>query len=57
MTDGMIWGDRHFSHRFLAFLPRSSYDVNTGRLICPSATAVHSKQGQIIEDALLASGA
>ncbi|WP_155117920.1 hypothetical protein [Microcystis aeruginosa] len=47
MTDGLIWGERHFSRRFLAFLPRSSYDVNTGRLICPSATAVHGKQGQI----------
>jgi hypothetical protein len=47
MTDGMIWGDRHFSRRFLAFLPRSSYDVNIGRLTPLALIAVPDWEGQI----------
>jgi hypothetical protein len=43
MTDGMIWGDRHFSRRFLAFLPRSSYDIFIGRLTPLALIAVHDK--------------
>ncbi|MFM7789357.1 MAG: hypothetical protein ACKO90_14860 [Microcystis panniformis] len=47
MTDGIIWGERQFSRRFLVFLPRSSYDVNIGRLTPLALIAVHDKQGQI----------